>query len=86
MPETIQFANLLSGPNLPRFNLWSAQSRNVWVSKLVPYIKFLVNWLTVLVSFLFQNHAFVKKTEEEYEKVVNFGDWVCKVMKIQPPS
>ena len=36
--------------------------------------------------FDFQNHAFVKKTEEEYEKVVNFGDWVCKVMKIQPPS
>ena len=35
---------------------------------------------------LLQNHAFVKKTEEEYEKVVNFGDWVCKVMNIKPPS
>jgi len=32
------------------------------------------------------DHAFVKKTEEEYEKELHFGEWVCKVMRIQPPT
>jgi len=27
------------------------------------------------------NHAFVKRTEEEYDKNINFGEWVCKMMK-----
>ncbi|ESO06319.1 hypothetical protein HELRODRAFT_155691 [Helobdella robusta] len=28
------------------------------------------------------NHAFIKKTEQEYEKEVNFGHWVCKIMDL----
>ncbi|KAI0237808.1 Dual specificity mitogen-activated protein kinase kinase 1 [Lamellibrachia satsuma] len=30
--------------------------------------------------------SFVKKTEKEYNTQVNFGNWVCKVMQIEPPS
>ena len=49
-------------------------------------IKIYTIQITETCFLLLQNHAFVKKTEEEYEKVVNFGDWVCKVMNIKPPS
>lgn len=31
------------------------------------------------------NHAFVKKTEQEYEKEVNFAGWVCRMMEIELP-
>lgn len=33
-----------------------------------------------------QNHAFIKKTEQEYEKEINFGTWVCNIMDIKPPA
>lgn len=32
------------------------------------------------------NHAFVRKTEQEYDKEINFGTWVCNIMDIQPPA
>lgn len=31
------------------------------------------------------NHSFVKKTEQEYEKEVNFAGWVCRMMEIELP-
>ena len=38
-------------------------------------------------SFMyFQGASFVKKTEKEYNTQVNFGNWVCKVMQVEPPS
>ena len=33
-----------------------------------------------------QDHPFVKKTEQEYEKEVNFGEWVCQLMNIEQSS
>lgn len=36
--------------------------------------------------FELQNHPFVKKTEQEYEKELNFGEWVCQLMNIQQAS
>ena len=38
-------------------------------------------------SFIyFQGASFVKITEKEYNTQVNFGNWVCKVMQVEPPS
>ena len=41
---------------------------------------------TCNIFVLFQNHAFVRKTEQEYLQAVNFGEWVRKVMNIAPLS
>lgn len=32
------------------------------------------------------SHPFIKKTEMEFEREVNFGNWVCRVMSINVSS